>query len=242
MGAPPFAVFEGWEYGFPRWDANQLTTNPFADHHQDSATTLSLVPSGLQRYQQTGYGHFLTWSCYQRRQFLAKARHRDLFLQILEQVRRRYGFVVMGYVVMPEHVHLLISEPERGTIAKAVQVLKQRTARRLLPRPRPSQAELWPPDHHFWQKRYYDFNVWSERKRTEKLNYMHQNPVRRGLATAPELWAWSSYRAYVYAESGSVALNQWPEIRLGARAKTAASESPASHPSKPAKGGAPTFG
>src|SRR5205085_2403501 len=132
-------------------------------------------------------GHFLTWSCYQRRQFLAKRVHRDLFLQILEQVRRRFGFVVMGYVVMPEHVHLLVSEPERGTLAMAVQVLKQKTARRLLRtrRLRPGQARLWEEDKHFWQKRYYDFNVWSRQKRLEKLNYMHQNPVRRALVSSP---------------------------------------------------------
>jgi len=122
--------------------------------------------------------------------------------------------VVMGYVVMPEHVHMLIGEPERGTVATVLQVLKQRTARRLLPRPRPGQARLWEEEGHFWQKRYYDFNLWSERKRVEKLKYMHQNPVRRGLVEAAELWAWSSYRAYAFGEVGKVKLNEWPEIKI----------------------------
>ena len=172
------------------------------------------MPSGLRRCHQTGRGHFITWSCYRRRALLGTARRRDAFLSVLEQVRRRYRFVVMGYVVMPEHVHMLIGEPERGTVATVLQVLKQRTARRLLPRPRPGQARLWEEEGHFWQKRYYDFNLWSERKRVEKLKYMHQNPVRRGLVEAAELWAWSSYRAYAFGEVGKVKLNEWPEIKI----------------------------
>ena len=73
------------------------------------------MPWGLHRYYGTGHLHFITFSCYHRGPVLATPRRRNLFLKILEQVRVRYGFVVAGYVVMPEHVHLLISEPERGT-------------------------------------------------------------------------------------------------------------------------------
>src|SRR3954463_615317 len=127
----------------------------------------SVMPSGLRRYHQSGNGHFLTWSCYRRSARLGTGRQRDVFLSVLEQVRRRYWFVVIGYVVMPEHVHMLITEPERGTVATVMQVLKQRTARRLLPRRRPAQTHLWEEEEHFWQKRYYDFNVWSEKKRVE---------------------------------------------------------------------------
>ena len=133
---------------------------------------------------------------------LGTARRREVFLTVLEQVRRRYRFVVEGYVVMPEHVHMLISEPERGTLATVMQVLKQRIARRLLPRRRPGQARLWDEEEHFWQKRYYDFNVWSGRKQIEKLQYMHRNPVRRGLVETPEMWAWSSFREYALGEPG----------------------------------------
>ena len=58
-----------------------------------------------------------------------------------------------------------------------------------------------------WQKRFYDFNVWSERKHVEKLRYMHRNPVKRGLVMHPEQWAWSSFRAYAYGEKGRVRVN-----------------------------------
>jgi hypothetical protein len=81
------------------------------------------------------------------------------------------------------------------------------------------QARLRVEEEHFWQKRYYDFNVWSARKRQEKLHYMHQNPVRRGLVEAAEMWAWSSCRAYAGGESGPVKLNEWPEIKIAVAEK-----------------------
>ena len=105
---------------------------------------------------------------------------------------------------MPEHVHLLVNEPERGTLAQAMQSLKQGVARRLALRAADS----------FWQARYYDFNLWSERKFTEKLRYIHRNPVKRGLVEQPEDWAWSSFRHYLNGEVGPVEIeSQWTARR-----------------------------
>ena len=129
------------------------------------------VPWGLKRFQQSRHLHFVTFSCYRRRPLLDSSGRRELVERALENARRSYRFFVTGYVVMPEHVHLLVSEPERGLLATAIQAMKQSVARRLTPR----------NSGHFWQARYYDFNVWSEHKRLEKLNYMHWNPVKRGL-------------------------------------------------------------
>jgi putative transposase len=70
---------------------------------------------------------------------------------------------------------------------------------------------------HVWQKRFYDFHVWSGRKRVEKLRYMHRNPVKDGLAQEPELWPWSSYRTYASGEAGLVKINQWPKAELRRR-------------------------
>jgi len=170
------------------------------------------MPKGLKRYYGDGHLHFLTCSCYHRQPWLGGARGRDLFLQILEDVRQRYRFVVVGYVVMPDHIHLLINEPERGTPSTVMHVLKQRYARRLLRKKRrqAGQGELWPEEEQrVWQRRFYDFNVWSQRKRVEKLRYMHRNPVKRGLVPEPEQWQWSSFRSYVYDEVGVVKINQW---------------------------------
>src|SRR5439155_18347949 len=95
-----------------------------------------------------------------------------------------------GYVVIPEHIHLLITEPEIGNPSTVMQVLKQRTARALLPKkPEDTRQSCLFGDKivrsPFWQARFYDFNVWTTRKRVEKLRYMHRNPVKRGLAVRP---------------------------------------------------------
>jgi len=149
---------------------------------------------------------------------MGSARRRDLFLQILEQTRQKYRFVVVGYVVMPEHFHLLIGEPEKGTPSTVMQVVKQRFARQVLKemrrRQRADQSRLWEEPEHVWQRRFYDFNVWTEKKRVEKLRYMHRNPVKRELVLEPEQWAWSSFRWYAMREVGAVKLNEWEPAAL----------------------------
>ena len=172
-------------------------------------------PRGTDMYKkpERRYGqqhlHFITCSCYRRRPFLKAPGKRDALLNILDQVREKYQFALVGYVVMPEHLHLLISEPKSGTPTTVMQVLKQRVSRLLRARKKrfrnPNQLGLWKHDttstpRSFWQVRFYDFNVWSRKKRIEKLHYMHMNPVKRGLVTDPKLWAWSSYRFYQYGE------------------------------------------
>lgn len=135
----------------------------------------------------------ITTSCYQRLPLLASRANRDLFVRVLEQVRRRYRFVVLGYVILPEHVHLLISEANRGNPSVFIQALKQGFARRLLRKLRsrddPRQRSLWNAavlEGHIWQRRFYDFLVWTKRKGIEKLRYMHRNPVTRALVLEPE--------------------------------------------------------
>ena len=121
---------------------------------------------------------------------------RDIFVGILDQVRSRYGFDVIGYVVMPEHFHLMVTEPDRRDPSVVMKVLKQTVARKLL-------AE---DADHFWHKRFYDFNVYSQQKFAEKLRYMHRNPVTRGLVQNPEDWKWS-YRTYAFKENGPVRMD-----------------------------------
>ena len=183
------------------------------------------MPRGLHRSYGAHHLHFITSSCYQRLPFLRSARRRDRFLSILEETRQRYRFVVVGYVVMPEHIHLLITEPEVGTPSTVMQVLKQRTARALLPKRKRADARqrrLFADAvvrRPFWQARFYDFNVWTTKKRVEKLRYMHRNPVKRGLVGAPEEWGWSSYRFYLLDEAGRVRVNEgWPKISFRDRA------------------------
>jgi putative transposase len=157
------------------------------------------MPSRLIRYQQTGQIHFVTFGCYHRRPLFLLDANRRIFEDALERVRHTYGLVVYGYVVMPDHVHLLLSEPDRETLAVALKSLKQGVARRLL-----TGAD------HFWQKRYYDFNLLTHAKFVEKLRYIHRNPVRRGLCLHPEDWQWSSFRHYATGCAGRVEIeSEW---------------------------------
>jgi len=155
------------------------------------------------RYQQTGEVHFLTFSCYRRRPYLFTVAAMELFEDALERVRLRYFLAVAGYVVMPEHVHLLVNEPQRALLSRAVQALKLSVAMRGRERP-------------FWQAHYYDFNISSHEKFVEKLRYIHRNPVSRGLVAKPEDWKWSSFRHYATGEIGTVEIeSEWTAQRRG---------------------------
>jgi|SRR5271156_152149 len=137
---------------------------------------------GLKRYHQTGHSHFITFSCARKRNLLGTIEARNRFVEILEQTRQKYLFGINGYVVMPNHVHLLISEPETAPLSLAVQILKQRFSRTCT-------------EDYVWEPRYYDFNIFTTRKRIEKLRYIHRNPITRGLVEDPGEWKWSSYES-----------------------------------------------
>jgi putative transposase len=154
------------------------------------------MTKGLVRYQRCGCFHFIAFSCYHRFPHLGTVTARDLFERSLEAMRLRYGFVVCGYAVMPEHVHLLVGEPGKALLSRAIQALKLSVSVQSKERP-------------FWQPRYYDFNLHNEQKRVEKLRYMHRNPVRRGLVERPEQWAWSSFRHYATGEFGTVEIESF---------------------------------
>jgi len=93
------------------------------------------------------------------------------------------------------------SEPRVGNPSTVVQAIKLGFSQRW------SLASGF--SGQFWQRRFYDFNLWSQRKETEKLKYMHRNPVARGLVADPADWPWSSYRSYAYSEPGLVRINDW---------------------------------
>ena len=155
------------------------------------------------RYQQTGEFHFLTFSCYGRQAYLSPVAAMDLFEDALERIRQRYLFVIAGYVVMPEHVHLLVNEPKRALLSKAIQALKLSVTLRSRERP-------------FWQAHYYDFNVSGHEKFVEKLRYIHRNPAHRGLAAKAEDWKWSSFRHYQTGMRGAVEIeSEWTAHERG---------------------------
>src|SRR5215475_10714942 len=143
------------------------------------------MPLGLERRYGKGGLHFLTFSCYRRLPLLGTAFARNVFVDALSQIRKRYGFGLVGYVVMPDHVHLLIYEATNSTPSDVLKALKQRVSRDLRNPPESKElnrrslaftkrGEELP---RFWQARFYDFNVYTNEKKKEKLIYMHGNPV-----------------------------------------------------------------
>jgi putative transposase len=155
------------------------------------------------RYQHTGDFPFLTFSCYRRMPCLSRVAAMELFEDALERIRRRYLFAVAGYVVMPEHVHLLVSEPHQALLSRAIQALKLSVSLRSRERP-------------FWQAHYYDFNVSSRAKFVEKLRYIHRNPVARGLAANPGDWKRSSFLHYQTGIRGTVEIeSEWTARQRG---------------------------
>jgi putative transposase len=158
------------------------------------------MPKGLKRYYGRGHLHFLTFSCYRRLPLLNTMRARNVFVDALGKIRERYKFLLVGYVVMPNHVHLLISESAKDTPSIVLKVLKQRVSRDLR---KSSDANL----RRFWQPRFYDFNVWSEKKVREKLDYMHANPITKKLVEHPKDWPWSSWSFYETGEIGLVTID-----------------------------------
>ena len=184
------------------------------------------MPWGLTRFHQSGQSHFVTFCCYHRRRLLTTDKSRQIFESALERVRRSYTIYIYGYVVMPEHVHLLLSEPQQDTLADALKSLKQGVARRLIgdlplkPKPgfhprgrkprRLGTPGLGGAPEHFWQKRYYDLNIRNYPQFVEKLRYIHRNPVKRGLCDRPEDWQWSSFRHYATGAEGRVEIeSEW---------------------------------
>jgi putative transposase len=151
------------------------------------------MPTRLKRFHHSGQTHFITFACWHRRPNFADASPRSVFEAALERIRQDYVLRVYGYVVMPDHVHFLLSEPDRATLDVAIKSLKQGVSRRLI-----GDAP------HFWQKRYYDYNVRNREKFLEKLRYIHRNPVRKGLCERPEDWEWSSFRHYATGQEGIV--------------------------------------
>ena len=92
---------------------------------------------------------------------------------------------------MPEHVHLLLSEPDKDLLSVGMQALNISVSKKA-------------KEHPFWQARSYDFNVLTQEKRLEKLNDTHWNPVKRGLVEKPEEWLWSSAHYYETGEQRRV--------------------------------------
>ncbi len=157
------------------------------------------MPYGLKRFQKAEALHFITFSCFHRLPFLEAANTKDTVEAVLERIRACHQARVYAYVLMPEHVHLLINEPPSILLSQFLKALKQTIPPRLK-----GDRE------RFWQARYFDGNVRGEAARSEVIRYIHRNPVKRGLVASPEQYQWSSFSHYAKGIRGAVEIEpEW---------------------------------
>jgi putative transposase len=176
------------------------------------------------RTYSPGELQFITTSTYRRAPLFLSQRFCHCFVQRLEEVREEMKFLLIGWVLMPDHFHLLVKPQPAETTPLIMKGLKEVTAGRILETLRENQQRPWcckmlarlrlPPTVHdeshyrLWQRRFFPFNVHSEKKRREKMDYMHNNPVKRGLVNAPGDWPWSSWRFYFLQDTSILRMDR----------------------------------
>jgi putative transposase len=190
------------------------------------------MPHRLKRWDEPGHVHFWTISCYRRLSFFWHDAVKQVVLDGLRRLQQEFGICLVGYVVMPEHVHILLLAHARGVdapipVARLLHSFKRHVAyygkaalrdlwrehRRLWAEP----LNQWAlgADHRLWHKRGYDFNVTHMETLLQKLDYCHKNPVARGLVDRPEQYRWSSYRYYELQDRSALLMDwdgQWPIV------------------------------
>jgi putative transposase len=157
------------------------------------------MPYGLKRFQKAEALHLITFSCDHRLPFLGTAEPKNVVEAVLEQARVRLEARIYAYVLMPEHVHLLMNEPPAILVAQFLKAVKQVTSRKLKGR-----------REKFWEERYHDRNIRGEEARSEVIRYIHRNPVKRGLVATPGDYRWSSFNHYATGVRGVVEIeSEW---------------------------------
>ena len=148
-----------------------------------------------QIYDDEHQAQFVTFSCYRRRRLLDLPDARRIVIDLLASELRDRSGICSGFVVMPDHVHAIVWFPETRQLSLFMKQWKQRSSLRLKKLLRgvlPQYARATDRRDPFWQPRYYPFNLFSEKRAREKLDYMHLNPVRAGLVQQPCDWPHSS--------------------------------------------------
>jgi putative transposase len=168
----------------------------------------------LKKQLITGlYFHFVTFSCKGRRNLLSTPFARNIVISILSKISVKNKVRVCGFVIMPNHVHAIIGFDDDRDLPKFMQSWKRLSAhylKKYYEKKYPDILSYLKSSHggkkiiNFWERRYYDFNIESEEKLLEKLNYMHENPVKAQLANNQQEYIWSSAAWYLQGRSVGV--------------------------------------
>ena len=171
----------------------------------------------LRRCYEGNNHHYITCSTYRRIRAFNSERFKIAFVDTLRELRSELEFKLVGYVLMPEHFHMLIWPSLVADPSRIMQSFKERTALFVLDQLKENPQFAWcqktlsrftlpltfhgPSQYRVWQRRFFDMNIYSEKKRLEKLDYMHANPVKRRLVKDPGDWPWSSWRFYYLGDT-----------------------------------------
>jgi putative transposase len=167
------------------------------------------------------HAHELTFSCYQRRPFLRSERTCLWLVEAINEARERLGFLLWAYVFMPEHAHLLVfPNSTKSKISEVLRCIKQPVgfkAIQFIERHAPeflsqvTRQRGQRTERLFWQSGGgYDRNITEPRALLAVIEYIHQNPGRRGLVNRPEEWRWSSASSYLSGEPRDLAVDPIP--------------------------------
>ncbi len=161
----------------------------------------------IKHYNFPGHAHFLTFSCFKGLPLLNKECPRSWFVKALTEAKEKYKFALWAYVIMPEHAHLIVfPRLETYNIAIFLKAIKQSVARKAKHYLNENNKK-WVNKltvrrekrmvFRFWQTGPgYDRNIYDEKELLKKINYIHNNPVKRGLVLTPQEWEWSSIKWY----------------------------------------------
>jgi putative transposase len=172
----------------------------------------------LHHYDNLNTARFVTVSCFHRYRLFSNDSVIEVFLEELNLVRRKYSLRILGYVVMPEHAHLVIWPPQGVLLGRVIGELKSCSARRMLEQIvrgtqlRTDRLHIIRDGESrtvFWQRRCYDHNCRTPEIVKEKINYCHNNPVRRGLVGTPGEWKWSSFNWYQGKSKVPLEIDEW---------------------------------
>jgi putative transposase len=147
----------------------------------------------LKHYDNLGTARFVTFVCYRSGKYLNNNIARELLIDHIKSARIKHDFKLLGYVIMPEHVHLVMFPPDGMRMGYVIREIKSKMAREYFAL---TMSEVR-GTRVFWQKRCYDHNCRSVNAVREKIVYCHKNPVTRGLVETMDEWKWSSYNWYM---------------------------------------------
>lgn len=192
------------------------------------------MPTHLRRYDEPGHIHFWTISTYRRLAFFWHDALKQAVIEGLALLQEKHGICLVAYVVMPEHVHVILFPHRRGEDEPVpISTLLHAFKRYVGQRGKEGLRDIWRREGKLWSEplnawahgdfdkqsiwtpRGYDFNITNDKTLHQKIDYCHKNPVTRGLVSRPEDWRWSSFRFYELGDRSLMSMDwdgAWPIV------------------------------